>query len=289
MSANQTFQTTVTAELAALRAENSEMKIMLKELLAQPQSQTKTKTKTKAKKEVEGEAKEKKAPNEWIVFSGRVEKLVRAQEEAEGATKETKMKTVVVKQFSSHLKSKKVYAEWADDEIVAELATWEPPTVSKQELAGKSKKTPPASAAASDSEEAPKKRKPQSEETKKNAAIKRAATKAANAAKAKTTSAEASEAEEETFVAETVVKPAAPKPAAPAAPKPAKPAAKVAPKPKKVDLLLDSWTHDGTDYLKNERNDVVSVDGEWVGRWTGSAIDTAVPEPADFEKLTTRE
>ena len=68
-----------------------------------------------------------------------------------------------------------------------------------------------------------------------------------------------------------------------------KPKAKITPKPKKVDLLLDSWEHDGVEYLKNERGDVVDEGGEWVGRWNGTIIDKSVVEPADFEQLTTRE
>jgi hypothetical protein len=56
-----------------------------------------------------------------------------------------------------------------------------------------------------------------------------------------------------------------------------------------ADLTLDLWKHDGAEYYRNEANDVISLDGEWVGRWTGSAIDTAAPEPAYFDTLTTRE
>ena len=55
-----------------------------------------------------------------------------------------------------------------------------------------------------------------------------------------------------------------------------------------VDLTLDPWTHDGTEYYRNDAGDVISTDGEWLGRWTGSAIDTSVPEPAYFDSLTTR-
>jgi hypothetical protein len=83
---------------------------------------------------------------------------------------------------------------------------------------------------------------------------------------------------------------AAPAPVA-AAPAPApKPKAKITPKPKKVvDLFLDPFEHEGTEYLKNSRGDVTSAEGEWVGHWTGSKIDTDAPEPADFAQLTTRD
>ena len=291
MTANES----VIAQLAVLEKACAEMRKTLGLVeLSVPKAK-----KGKKAESSDAEPKEKKAPNAWIVFSGRVEKLVRAHEESEGTAKERKMKTVVVKQFCSALKSKKAYEEWADEEVIEELSTWEPPAVSKQELEGKSKKSSaPASEAGSDAEGEKKKRKPQSEETKKAAAIKRAATKAANAAKAAATSEAEDEAEEEAEAPATAAVPA-PKPAPKPEPKPeakpaAKPAAKktVVPKPaakKVVDLLLDPWTHDGSDYLKNERGDVVSADGEWVGRWTGSEIDESVPEPSDFETLTSRD
>ena len=66
-------------------------------------------------------------------------------------------------------------------------------------------------------------------------------------------------------------------------------AAKAAsPELRPVDLALDPWKHNGTEYLKNERGDVLTEDGEWVGRWNGSSI-TEAPEPADFEYLTIRD
>lgn len=232
----------------------------------------------KAKAEPTGEPKEKKAPNEWIVFSGRVEQLVRAHEQASGAEK---MKTVVVKQFASHLKSQKVYALWTDSEITAEIASFEPPAVSKQELAKSSKSSTGSAEAAEPVADAPnagkKTRKPQSQETKDAAALKRAATKAAKAGKT---------AEAAPVVAAPVV--AAPVVAAPVVAEVKHSKAKIAPKPKKVDLFLDPWDFEGETYYKNSRNDVISADGDWLGRFNGSAIDTTVPEPEDFADLTTR-
>jgi hypothetical protein len=55
----------------------------------------------------------------------------------------------------------------------------------------------------------------------------------------------------------------------------------------RVDLALDPWSHEGTEYYKNERGDVLTVDGEWVGFWNGSAI-VAVRKPADFDTLALR-
>jgi hypothetical protein len=54
-------------------------------------------------------------------------------------------------------------------------------------------------------------------------------------------------------------------------------------------LVLDLWKHGDTEYYRNGAGDVISLDGEWVGRWDGSAINTAAPEPAYFDSLTTRE
>jgi hypothetical protein len=91
----------------------------------------------KPKKPVDPNAppKEKRAPNDWIIFSGRVEKLVRAGEAERGATKEEKMRTVVVKQFASSLKKQKSMDEWTDEEIVAALAVWDPPVKVEEEVA----------------------------------------------------------------------------------------------------------------------------------------------------------
>jgi hypothetical protein len=61
------------------------------------------------------------------------------------------------------------------------------------------------------------------------------------------------------------------------------------PKPRKVDLALDLVCVDGLQHYTNERRDCVSTDGEWLGRWNGTAIDTSVPEPEDFDTLCLRE
>ena len=55
-------------------------------------------------------------------------------------------------------------------------------------------------------------------------------------------------------------------------------------KKKALDLALDVWG----EYLKNERGDVLSADGEWLGHWDGAMI-VAAPEPADFSQLEMRE
>lgn len=269
------------AELLAIRAENSEMKVLLKEMAAAPAAEHSAPSKKakKSKAEPSGEPKEKRAPSAWILFSSKqVSPVVRAAEE--GVEKKSSVGTI--NQFAGSLWSQK--KDWTEDEIKLAWADFVPPTESKQSIAGKSKRSGSSTGSAEKADPVAdeagagekKTRKPQSEETKKAAAEKRAATKAKKAAEA---AASQDEAFEEVEAEAEVVE--APKPKA---------KAKIAAKPKKVvDLLLDAWSHDGTDYLKNERNDVVSMDGEWVGRWNGASIDTTVPEPSDFETLTSRD
>jgi hypothetical protein len=65
------------------------------------------------------------------------------------------------------------------------------------------------------------------------------------------------------------------------------PLVKIAPKavakPKKLDLSLFSWTFKGTEYLTNDRKDIVdATTGEWIGRFDGTKIDESVTEPADL-------
>ncbi len=123
----------------------------------------------KPKKVVDPNAppKEKRPPNEWILFSTRVEKVIREKEAADGVEKESKMPTVVVKQFASSLKAVKPYDEWVDADILETLSTWTPPEVSKQAAAKAAAAAPPSPAdadagatAAAAAPEATKKRGP---------------------------------------------------------------------------------------------------------------------------------
>lgn len=76
----------------------------------------------------------KRKPNSWILFAMRVEALVRSAE-ADKADKSDKMHTAVVKQFASYLKDNKAYDLWTDEEILSQLASWTPPTISKRAAA----------------------------------------------------------------------------------------------------------------------------------------------------------
>ena len=51
------------------------------------------------------------------------------------------------------------------------------------------------------------------------------------------------------------------------------------------DLGLVEWALGLDKYLTNERGDVLSMDGEWIGRWNGTEINTAIGEPKDVDML----
>jgi len=300
MSASQS-QSMMT-EFAALKASAARMEAELaelKQMLSQKAPKAKqSKKAAKAESEAEGAEPTKRPPSAWILFSVRVQKLLRPAEEGKDKAERTPVGTM--NQFAGTLWSQvKEGKEWSDEEISAAWTTFTPPEVSKQTLEGKSKRsgsTGSGEEAEPVADEAPKKaRKPQSEETKAKRAATTAANKAKKAAEAKSTPAEQldEEAEAEAEVPAAAVggggSVAAAAPAAPPAAAP-KAKAKITAKPKKaVDLFLDPFEHDGKEYLKNSRGDVTSAEGEWVGHWTGSAIDTDAPEPADFDQLTTRD
>lgn len=215
-------------EIAALMAENAALKAQLgedDEVTIVEDAPAPPKKEKKEKKP----AGEKRPPSAWCNFSARVVKIIRAS----GWTgPQTLIWTV-----AAQVKNEKGY-DCTDADIMSAWEQREPPAL--------------------DTEVAPKKvKKPQSEETKAAAALKRAATKAAKAA-------------------------AAPEPEA--APK------KAVKKPKaKVDLALDLVGEEDSQYYTNQRGDCVSTHGEWLGHWTGTTIDTSAPEPADFDTLQLRQ
>jgi hypothetical protein len=257
----------------------------------------------KASKAVDPAAppKEKRPPNAWILFTIRVEKVVRdaekAAEEKRAAEtpeepKKAPLHTMVTKQFASYLKEQKAYEEWADEEIAEALTTWTPPETSKRAATKAEKASDAGSVTGSvTGSEAPATEKPVgekpkrqwSEETKAAAAAKRAATLAKKAAEKAGAATEvvAAAAAEAVAVAVAVAVPAAPKKTIAIKPKAAAPA-------KPVDLSFFSWTHEGKSYYTNDRGDVVTEDFEWVGRFDGAKIDESVAEPEDLGNATLR-
>jgi hypothetical protein len=306
MSSTQSMNESVIEQLKAMEAACAAIRktLGLAELSA-PSSVPKKRGPKKASEpsgDSDAEPKEKRAPSAYIVFSSkRVQPIIRTAEA--GLDKSAKSSVGTMNQFAGKLwaQTKESGKEWSDEEIAAEWEAFEPPAVSKQAAAGKGKKSPAPSvgegedgepeadaAAAEKVKKARKPHKPQSEETKKAAAAKKAATKAKKAAEAAPAEDDMGEVEEAADAEAEEAKPAPPPPKPSAAPV-AKKAAFV-PKKKAVDLALDPWEFEGnSDYLKNERGDVLNgTTGEWVGRWDGTKIDTSIAEPDDFETLNTR-
>jgi hypothetical protein len=235
--------------------------------------------------------KEKRPPNAWILFTIRVERLVRDWEHRESlrlqaedpTAKITPLHTMAVKQFASSLKREgQSYDDITEAEMVEALKTWTPPVISKraEAKAAAAAAAPPAEEGAEAAEgaegaeaPAPKPKRQWSEETKAAAAAKRAATLAKKAASGGGAAAAAA---------------AAPAAAAPAG-KPLVIKPKSAPAAKPLDLSFFAWTHEGKSYLTNDRGDVLTEDCEWVGRFDGKKIDETVVEPEDLANATMRE
>jgi len=54
---------------------------------------------------------------------------------------------------------------------------------------------------------------------------------------------------------------------------------------KPLDLNFSPWTHEETEYIKNERGDVLTFpEAEWVGRFDGKKIDESVARPDDIDE-----
>ena len=234
--------------------------------------------KAKKEKKVKDPLAPKKDPNAWVSFTQHVRSVLLAAG--------CELKGFVGQQYCSVLKAKLPlldanekgkqepdYSAIADEDIVSGFKSWTPPEQSKAAVAKASKPSSaevspvPAAPAAPSAEK--KVRKPQSEETKAAAALKRAATKAAKAAGG-----------------EAVVppKPTGPKPASAAAPKPvaAAPPA-VAEEDEDVTAFAPTIIK-GKPYIRNCRGDVMTEEYEWVGRYneTTKTIDTKFPQPDDL-------
>ena len=218
----------------------------------------------KAKKVKDPNAEPKEA-NVWIKFTQRVGALIKE------AHPDNKAPATEGKQFCSFLKEQKSYNLWLDGEILEAFTSWEKPESSKMERDGKTKKAKSDSASESgsvtDASER-KKRGPMTEEAK-----------AARNAKM-----QAKKALAET-VAEPVVEPVV-EPVAPAkAFKPKAVAKTVAPSYTIEQLAdLDGFHHDGKDYGRNCRGDVIDEAGEYIGVWDGKTIKSG-PAPADWAEI----
>jgi len=240
--------------------------------------------KAKKDKKVKDPLAPKKDPNAWVSFTQHVRKVLLAAG--------CELKGFEGQQYCSVLKAKLPlldanekgkqepdYSAVTDENIVSGFKSWTPPEQSKAAVA-KASKPPsaeispvPAAPAAPAVPSAEKKtRKPQSEETKAAAAIKRAATKAAKAAAGGETA--------------TVVppKPTGPKPATAAAPKPVAAAPPAAAEEDEDVTAFSPTIIKGKPYIRNCRGDVMTEEYEWVGRYneTTKMIDTKFPQPEDL-------
>jgi hypothetical protein len=105
--------------------------------------------------DAEGEApaeKPKRAPNSWIVFTQRVDALLKTHNVSSKATEN--------KQFASSLKAKKAYDEWKDEEILAEKASWvKPEKPEKPEVKADNATSDADSVSGSETEAKPKKKR----------------------------------------------------------------------------------------------------------------------------------
>ena len=236
--------------------------------------------KAKKEKKVKDPLAPKKDPNAWVSFTQHVRKVLLAAG--------CELKGFEGQQYCSVLKAKLPlldanekgkqepdYSAVTDENIVSGFKSWTPPEQSKAAVAKASK---PPSAEISPVPAAPavpsaekKTRKPQSEETKAAAAIKRAATKAAKAAGGETA---------------TVVppKPTGPKPATAAAPKPVAAAPPAAAEEDEDVTAFSPTIIKGKPYIRNCRGDVMTEEYVWVGRYseTTKTIDTKFPQPEDL-------
>ena len=233
---------------------------------------------TSASKKVKKQKKEKdpdapkKAPSDWINFTGSVRNALK--EAGHKVSKE-------VQQFSSFLKEKNAdYSSWTAESMVEEFKSWTPPEVSKQAAEGKNKgsrKNSDASQTVADASAATA----VAEKAKKVLSPEHLAKMKAGreAAKAKKDG-------EATLMAIIPPKPEGPKPEPKKAVKVVAPAPSVAPAEEEWRRTKDKK------YLYNPKNNHcynAEKDGSQ-GAWAGirdpatGKIDDSVEEPQDFEE-----
>ena len=295
---------------------------MLRTLGIQPSaSASDAPTKGRKKKVLaEGETtaeKPKRPLNAWFQFTARVRALIQTFEEASGAPKQARMPAMTVQMFASHLKEQKAYDAWTDEEITEALTGWEAPTLSKQAAkraetlsdSGSVTSSAPSEPATPSEAAAPSEATAPTEKPKKAKKAVKKADEPVVAAPAPVVApvpepALAEKPKQEKKALSAAAKKAAEPAAEPVAEKPKKakkqskkaaaadsdaesaadeqPAPAPAPAALVLDLKFRSWTHNGQDYYKNERGDVISTEMEWVGLWNGKALNETAPEPEDL-------
>jgi hypothetical protein len=283
--------------LAELEAQMAELRQSMAELKASPAPKAKRAPKKAAAEVPEGEEKVPKAPSAWNQL---VAQTVSDMKE-NGWESWTDLKGVVwpgsklatVKDKKSGAESEQyVYDGGEHDGKVPTpalggmvrsscLKAQNDPEAMRKALAHHAKlaeKRSQASGSVAEGEAPKKGRAKMTEEQKATAAKKRAAKKAAEATAVEVEELEMAEEESTTPVASPMVGGGSTKPAV-------KKAQKVV--PKKLDLTLFPWTHDGTEYLTNDRQDVFDNQGDWVGRFNGTEIEE-MDEPEDLAGIGMR-
>jgi hypothetical protein len=265
-----------------------------------PQQAAVSSGKVKKAKKVKDPNAPKKPANDWIKFCQDVRNALLAGLDSKPGFEVQQFCSVLKSQLpllpaNSKGKQEPDYSMIPTAEVIVQrFKAWTPPEQSKA-AAERASKAPssaesPASDSAASAPEVPpvpsvpaekKARKPQSEETKAAAALKRAATKAANAAASSGTNAAASASSGTNAAASAVPpKPIGPKPAAAAAP---------APSPADDENEITDFAPTiikGKPYIRNKRGDVMTEDYVWIGRYseTKREIDTKFPKPADLDE-----
>lgn len=236
-------------------------KLDLSKVVSAAPSDAKPAKAKRAKKERDPDAP-KKEPNDWIKFTSRVRSVLAGQVE-DGK----KLHPKAVTQTASKLKDASLMGTASDEQIVAAYRDWlaNPPVVSKQEAAGKSKRSKSGSDSSSSAAsvvvaDEPPKAEGDAKKERKPRAPKSAEQKAADKAKRD---------------AKKVAKSDAPK---------SEPVVEAA--ADDGDLAdFEPFTWRKMSLLKNGRGDVLTEDMEWFGHWDSKTdkIDTNAPQPDDLE------
>lgn len=284
--------------LAELEAQMAELRQSMAELKASP-APKKRAPKKAAAEAPEGEEKAPKAPSAWNQLVAETVADMKANGwqswvDLKGVTwPGSKLATVKDKKSGAE-SEQHVYDGGEHDGKVPTpalggmvrsscLKAQNDPEAMKKALAHHAKlaeKRSQGSGSVAEGEPTKKGRAKMTEEQKATAAKKRAAKKAAEAGAVETEELEMAEEESTTPVASPMVGGGG---------SAAKPVVKRAAKatPKKLDLTLFPWTHDGTEYLTNDRQDVFDNQGDWVGRFNGTEIEE-MDEPEDLAGIGMR-
>jgi hypothetical protein len=216
----------------------------------------------RAKKEKDPDAP-KRAPTEWLLFSGRVRSVI-------GAESGAKVPGKVWTQVASSLKEAGLMGSATDEQIVAAYKTYlaAPPEHSKAYVAGLTKAAKKAKTAESSS-------------TTSSESVARVLFPEAVAAALSEAEAKPKKVGRKKLVDMTPEERAA-HDAKRLAKKAAKAPLPASPKPEDV-MDFEPFIWKKLNLLKNSRGDVLTEDMEWFGRFVDGKMDVDVPQPSDLQ------